>query len=95
MKDPKRPQQHGDFDDPRVFQTILCYVDPSAFIDQKACPSSPTMFNSNLELPKIIVQPSPSLSISQTRFSSVISKRFPQTAALPLFGYTPVSKEIL
>jgi hypothetical protein len=52
MKDPKRPEQHGDFDDPRVFQTILCYVDPSAFIDQKACPSSPTMFNSNLELPK-------------------------------------------
>ena len=49
MKDPKRPKQHGDFDDPQVFQTILCYVDPRAFMDQKACPSSPTMFNSNLE----------------------------------------------
>jgi pimeloyl-ACP methyl ester carboxylesterase len=51
MKDPKRPKQHGDFDDPQVFQTILCYVDPGAFMDQKACPSSPTMFNSNLEQP--------------------------------------------
>ncbi|HKA19591.1 MAG TPA: hypothetical protein VKN18_14975 [Blastocatellia bacterium] len=52
MKDPNRPKQHGDFDQPRVFQTILCYVDPTAFRDQTVCPLSPTMFNSSSDLPE-------------------------------------------
>jgi pimeloyl-ACP methyl ester carboxylesterase len=52
MKDPKRPKEHGDFDKPKVFQTVLCYVDPSAFKDPRSCPPSPTMFNNSLEVPK-------------------------------------------
>jgi pimeloyl-ACP methyl ester carboxylesterase len=52
MKDPKRPKEHGDFDNPLVFETILCYVDPTAFKDPSSCPPSPTMFNSSLNGPQ-------------------------------------------
>src|SRR5262249_52837596 len=50
MKDPKRPKEHGDFDNPLVFETILCYVDPTAFQNPTSCPPSPTMFSSSLKV---------------------------------------------
>src|SRR5262249_39253691 len=52
MKDPKRPKEHGDFDNPLVFETILCYVDPTAFQNPTSCPPSPTMFSSSLKVPQ-------------------------------------------
>jgi pimeloyl-ACP methyl ester carboxylesterase len=52
MKDPKRPKEHGDFDKPKIFQTILCYVDPTAFKNPTSCSPSPTMFDSDLDVPK-------------------------------------------
>lgn len=45
MKNAKRPKEHGDFDKPYVFQTILCQLDRRAFIDQKDCTPTPTMFS--------------------------------------------------
>ncbi len=45
MKNPKRPKEHGDFDKPYVFQTILCYLEPRAFLDQNDCLPTKSMFS--------------------------------------------------
>ena len=81
-KKSKASEAARDFNKPKIFQTILCYVDPTAFKDQTSCPPSLTMFNSSLDALQISVHlVFQAYSASRPRFFSFLDRAVFDTAS--------------